>query len=94
MNPNEQMARMKAASETLLDLIIQNLCEEPQRAVISVIVNGSNSCLISIAVASKDYGKVIGQKGKIVKALRTLLQAFAGRYRIRFLFEVSESPDQ
>ena len=86
-----QMLQMKEASESLLNLVVKNLCETPQKAIVSIVVNGTNSCLICISVDAKDYGKVIGQKGKIVKAIRTLLQAFAGRYRIRFLFEVSET---
>ena len=81
---------MKDATERLLEIVLGTLCEHPEKAKISVTINGSNSCLISVAVCGTDYGKVIGQKGKIVKALRTLLQAFAGRYRIRFLFDVSE----
>ena len=82
---------MKEATESLLGVVLDTLCEHPDKAQVSVTVNGMNSCLISVAVCEKDYGKVIGQKGKIVKALRTLLQAFAGRYRIRFLFDVSQT---
>jgi predicted RNA-binding protein YlqC (UPF0109 family) len=80
---------MKDATERLLETVLGTLCEHSDYKI-TVTINGTNSCLVSVAVCSSDYGKVIGQKGKIVKALRTLLQAFAGRYRIRFLFDVSE----
>ena len=86
------MTEMKEASESLLNLVLSNLCEYPELAIASVVVSGKNACLITVVVDPKDYGKVIGQQGKIVKSLRTILQAFAGKYRVKFLFEVSETP--
>lgn len=83
---------MKEASEVLLNVVLKSLCEYPEKSKVEITISGMNSCLISVSVCDQDYGKVIGQKGKIVKALRVLLQAFAGRYRVRFLFDVSETP--
>jgi len=86
----DNIEQMTLATRTLLELVINNLCDSPNKSDITIDCNGANSCLICVKVSAKDYGKVIGQKGKIVKAIRSLLQAFAGKYRVRFLFEIVE----
>ena len=86
----DPMSQMQAASDALLSLLLSNLCQYPENSDVSIIINGTQSCLICLSVDPRDYGKVIGQQGKIIKATRTLLKAFAGKYRVRFLFEITE----
>ena len=72
----------------LLTTVLGVLCEFPERAVVDIKTSSHSSFLIGIKVDPSDYGKVIGQGGEIAKALRTLLRAYAGKHRTKFLFEI------
>lgn len=74
--------------KTLLNTVLGVLCEYPERTEVEIQTSGQSSYLISIRVDNSDYGKVIGQGGEIAKALRTIIRAYAGKHRVKFLFEI------
>ena len=82
------MSQANTDFHTLLETVLGVLCEYPQRSIIE-IHNTERAYLINIRVDPSDYGKVIGQGGEIAKALRTLLKAYSGKHRTKFLFEIS-----
>ena len=83
---------MEKATKQLIEVVLDNLCEYPDRAKCDV-QSKNNACLITVSVDPSDYGKVIGQQGRIAKGLRSILQAFAGKFRTKFLFEIVSNGD-
>ncbi|GHV70480.1 UPF0109 protein [Spirochaetia bacterium] len=58
----------------LVEYIVKSLVDDPAAVSISV-VEGERSTILELRVAEADTGKVIGKRGRIAKAIRTVLQA-------------------
>ena len=78
----------KTDFENFLNTVLGVLCEYPERCVVDIHSSSQSSFLVSIKVDPSDYGKVIGQGGEIAKAIRTIIRAYAGKHRVKFLFEI------
>jgi len=60
----------------LVELLARALVEQPDQ--VSVSLSGDDrSVVVSLRVAQEDMGKVIGRKGRIARALRTMVKAAA-----------------
>lgn len=64
-------------TEGLLKFLVTSLVEDPERVEIAVRVDGSMT-VYEISLAPDDVGKIIGRKGRIIKAIRTVVRAAAG----------------
>ncbi len=62
----------------LIEYIAKSLVDDPS-AVSVKTVQTDESTVIELRVAADDIGKVIGKRGRIAKAMRTLLSASANR---------------
>lgn len=62
----------------LIEYIAKSLVDDPS-AVNVKTVQTDESTVIELRVAPDDIGKVIGKRGRIAKAMRTLLSASANR---------------
>ena len=82
------MTDAKTDFENLLNVVLGVLCEYPERTTVDIHSSSQTSFLITIKVDPSDYGKVIGHGGEIAKALRTIIRAYAGKHRVKFLFEI------
>jgi predicted RNA-binding protein YlqC (UPF0109 family) len=58
----------------LVEYIVKSLVDDPASVSIAV-VEGERSTILELRVADADTGKVIGKRGRIAKAIRTVLQA-------------------
>ena len=64
--------------EELIKFIAESIVDNPSE----VEVNGveeNNSITIELSVADEDMGKVIGKRGRIAKAIRTVVNAAAAK---------------
>jgi len=80
------------SGDSLRELVlhmVQHLVDIPARAAVSAI-EGEHTVILKVTVAPCDVGKVIGKKGRIAEALRTILSAAAGKRGKRALMEVIE----
>ncbi len=59
---------------SLLEYIVSNLVENADKVSVNPIY-GPSSLVLELKVDNSDIGKVIGQSGRIIKALRSLLQS-------------------
>lgn len=77
----------------LLKFIIENIVEKPKEIKIKEEEN-NNEVVLTLKVASEDMGKIIGKKGKIIRAVRQLLRikAFKLGKRVNLVLEESEKP--
>jgi len=73
--------------QELIKNIVICLCEYPDD--IDVIeTEGSISSIIEIHVNKKDQGKIIGKKGSVIQAIRTIIYSISYKYNKRYTIEV------
>ncbi|MFO8060039.1 MAG: KH domain-containing protein [Bacillota bacterium] len=77
-----------AVSE-LVKYIARSLVDEPEAVNVSE-VTGERTAIIEISVAPDDIGKIIGKRGRIVHAIRTVAKAAAARSGKRVEVEIIE----
>ncbi|MFC2062093.1 KH domain-containing protein [Elusimicrobiota bacterium] len=69
--------------------IVKNIVDNPDE-VSAREVEGEQTTIIEITTNPEDIGKVIGKKGRTIKALRTLVNAAAVRQGKRVSVEIVE----
>ena len=73
----------------MIEVIAKSLVDEPGEVSVQA-VNGSQSCVVELAVHPSDLGKVIGRKGRTAKSIRTLLGAVSMKHNRRYTLEILE----
>ena len=73
---NEAMLSDQIAD--LVEYLVVNLVDDPDSVSLEVI-DADRSSTIEVSVASDDVAKVIGRRGRTIKAIRTLARALAAR---------------
>lgn len=58
--------------------IVKGLADQPDQARVEETVNGGSTHL-RLTVAESDKGKVIGKQGKVIKAIRNVVNASAAK---------------
>jgi predicted RNA-binding protein YlqC (UPF0109 family) len=71
----------------LVEYIVKSLVDDPASVEVTV-VEGEKSTILELRTASADIGKVIGKHGRIVKAIRTVLQAATSKTGKHTVLEV------
>jgi hypothetical protein len=71
----------------LVRVIAASLVDNPEQVEVRE-VEGSQSIIIELKVASDDMGKVIGKQGRIAKAIRTVVKAAATKENKRVVVEI------
>lgn len=71
----------------VLMYIIGSLVENPQAVKVGVAEDG-DIVRYRLALASSDRGKVIGKEGRVVKAIRTVLQTAAARQNKKVYLDI------
>jgi hypothetical protein len=73
----------------LVEQIAKALVDQPDKVSVRE-VQGEQTTVLELRVASEDLGKVIGKQGKTARAVRTLLAAAGMKVRKRFVLEILE----
>lgn len=73
--------------KNLLIKIAQSLVDDPEQVQVNEVVS-SQTIILELRVAKADMGKVIGKQGKTANAIRTLLNAVAGKVKKRYMLEI------
>jgi predicted RNA-binding protein YlqC (UPF0109 family) len=74
------------------DLVVylaRQLVDEPDAVEVET-AERDGAILLRLRVAPDDVGKVIGKRGRIIRALRSLVRAGSVRERQRVLLEIAE----
>lgn len=71
----------------LVEFIAKSLVDNPEAVTVNEI-EGSQSVIIELKVASEDMGKIIGKQGRIAKAIRTVVKAAAIKDNKRVIVEI------
>lgn len=71
----------------LIEYIAKALVDSPEAVEISQ-VEGEKSLILELKVAPEDMGKVIGKRGRIAKAIRTVAKAAAAKEGKKVVIEI------
>ncbi len=78
-------------------MTIKELVEETAKALVDRPdkvqvreVEGEQTTVLELRVATEDLGKVIGKQGKTARAIRTILAGAGMKVRKRFVLEILE----
>ena len=69
----------------LVKYLAQCLVDDPEQVTVA-----DRSGVVQLRVSSDDVGKVIGRRGRIVRAIRVVAKAAAAREGIRVDVEIAE----
>ena len=63
----------------ILETIIKNLVDNPDKVVISETTNAKSITCYEVKVAKEDMGKIIGKQGRMAKSIRNVMKAISTR---------------
>lgn len=76
----------------LIEYIAKTLADEPSQVRVDEI-EGTSSVVLELRVAPEDMGRIIGSKGRVANAMRTLLRVLGGKQGKRVTLEIVESSE-
>ncbi|HOA92054.1 MAG: KH domain-containing protein [Bacillota bacterium] len=71
----------------LVEVLAKSLVDNPDQVLVTEKLEG-DSIILELKVADSDMGKVIGKRGRIAKALRTVLKAAANKDKQKVMLEI------
>ncbi|MDD2430836.1 MAG: KH domain-containing protein [Firmicutes bacterium] len=71
----------------LIEVLAKSLVDNPDQVFVTEKIDGE-VIFLELKVADSDMGKVIGKRGRIAKALRTVLKAAANKDRKKAMLEI------
>jgi len=74
----------------LIEYIAKTLVDDPSQVQVDEI-EGTSSVVLELHVAPEDMGRIIGRKGQVANAMRTLLRVLGGKEGKRVTLEIVES---
>lgn len=73
--------------EQLVKVIAEALVDHPEEVRVKKI-EAEKAIIVELSVAASDMGKVIGKQGKIAKAIRTVVKAYAMKEGKKVVVEI------
>lgn len=76
-------------SRAALEFIVKNIVDDVQSVVVEAEENGNN-VVLHVHVADDDKGKIIGKRGRVAQAVRTVVRAIGARESISVQVEIAD----
>jgi len=76
----------------MIHTIVVSIIDNPERLSITESSEDDGSTLFQIQVSKEDAGKLIGRKGRIAGALRTISKAAGAKAGIKVMLNVHKDP--
>ncbi len=73
----------------LLIKIVKALVDDPEQVSVTEI-EATQTTVLELRVAKEDMGRVIGKQGRMVDAIRCVLNAASGKTGKRYMVEIVE----
>jgi hypothetical protein len=73
----------------LVSFIAKSIVDEPDEVLVNE-VDGGMTVVFEVRVAPSDMGRIIGKRGRVIHAIRSLVQAAAAKQGKRATVEVME----
>jgi predicted RNA-binding protein YlqC (UPF0109 family) len=71
----------------LITEILKALVDHPEEVSVNEI-GGTHTTVLEVRAAKTDMGKIIGKQGRTAQAIRTILNAVAGKTRDKYILEI------
>lgn len=81
----EQATKEKIRS--ILEGLTKHLVDQPEKCSITV-TQGEQTVVYEVRVGHGEIGKIVGKKGAMAEALRTILKSLSAKNRIRAVLEI------
>ena len=75
--------------KNLLTGIAKQIVDYPDQVKVNEI-DGDQTSVLELSVAKQDFGKIIGKKGRNIRAIRTIMTAASAKIHKRIIVEVLE----
>ena len=73
----------------MLEALVKSLVDFPDKVEVNE-VEGEKFTTLELRVDPSDMGKIIGRQGRIIRAVRTLMKAYATKENKRLSVEIVE----
>ena len=80
--------------EKLLAELIKPLVAHPEDVETIAVESNEKYCKIAVKVNKEDLGRIIGRKGRIANAIRTIAHAAAIRENVRLEIDLGSEEDE
>ncbi len=77
----------------LVEFVVKSLVDHPEEVSVYEI-NDRQSIVLELSVAASDMGRVIGKSGRVINAIRSLLQVAAAKQGQHVTLELLESDER
>ena len=77
----------------LVEFVVKSLVDHPDEVSVYEI-NDRQGIVLELSVAASDMGRVIGKSGRVINAIRSLLQVAAAKQGQRVTLELLESDER
>lgn len=77
----------------LVEFVVKSLVDHPEEVSVYEI-NDRQGIVLELSVAASDMGRVIGKSGRVINAIRSLLQVAAAKQGQRVTLELLESDER
>ena len=68
---------MTEITEKVVNYVIREIVDEPDEVEITMVQQGPDEIVAEVRTAKSDMGRVIGRRGRVARAIRTIAQAAA-----------------
>ncbi|MDH3306169.1 MAG: KH domain-containing protein [Acidimicrobiia bacterium] len=66
-----------AIVERVVSYVVKAIVDEPESVEVTLIEEGPDEVTAEVRTAKSDMGRVIGRRGRVARAIRTIAQAAA-----------------
>lgn len=74
----------------LLEYIVKNLVKNPDKVLVDT-EEKEGKTVLTLKVDSEDMGRIIGKEGRIIRAIREIINAYAMKESKKVVVSVEES---
>lgn len=74
----------------LLEYVVKNLVTNPDKVVVSKEQKEDSKIILHLSVESSDMGRIIGKEGRIIRAIREIINSYGMKNSQKVLVDVEE----
>ena len=77
--------------KSFVEFVVKGLVDNPDQVSVEEVTEDDGSSIIELSVAPSDMGRIIGKSGRVINAVRSLLQVAATKQGQRVSLELIET---
>ena len=74
----------------LLEYLVKNLVTNPDKVVVREEQKEDSKLVLQLSVDSSDMGRIIGKEGRIIRAIREIINSYGMKNSKKVLVDVEE----